>query len=70
MPEVAGGAALLVDPTSVVQISAAMVRIVSDTALRQRLRQKGVARASQFSWANTVLRVHESLARKHGSAKV
>jgi glycosyltransferase involved in cell wall biosynthesis len=62
MPEVAGGAALLVDPTSVEQIAAAMTQIVSDASLRRELREKGLARAAQFSWAITTARVHELLA--------
>jgi glycosyltransferase involved in cell wall biosynthesis len=61
LPEVAGGAALLVDPTSVEQIAEAMKRIVSDTSLRQQLREKGLARAAQFSWASTAARVHDLL---------
>jgi glycosyltransferase involved in cell wall biosynthesis len=62
MPEVAGDAALLVDPTSVEQIAAAMERIVSDTSLRWQLREKGLARAAQFSWAGPRARVQELLA--------
>ena len=62
MPEVAGGAALLVDPTSVEQIASAMEQIVSDISLRQRLRNKGLARAEEFSWASTAARVRELLA--------
>jgi glycosyltransferase involved in cell wall biosynthesis len=62
MPEIAGGAALTVDPTSVAQIADAMKRIVGDTFLRRRLREEGLARAVQFSWASTVARVHEVLA--------
>jgi glycosyltransferase involved in cell wall biosynthesis len=62
MPEVAGDAALLVDPTSVEQIAAAMEQIVSDTSLRRQLREKGLARAAQFSWAGTRARVQELLA--------
>ena len=61
LPEVAGRAALLVDPTSVEQIAEAMKRIVSDTSLRQQLREKGLARAAQFSWDSTTARVHELL---------
>ncbi len=63
LPEVAGDAALLVDPTSVAQIAAAIEQIVSDTSLRWQLREKGLARAAQFSWASTAARVHELLAR-------
>jgi len=59
MPEVAGGAALLVDPTSVEQIARAMEQIVSDTTLRQQLRHKGLTRAAEFSWASTAARVRE-----------
>jgi len=62
MPEVAGDAALLVDPASVDQIARAMERIVSDTSLRRQLREKGLARAARFSWASTVTMVHEVLA--------
>ena len=59
MPEVAGGAALLVDPTSVEQIARAMEQIVSDTTLRQQLRHKGLRRAAEFSWPSTAARVRE-----------
>jgi glycosyltransferase involved in cell wall biosynthesis len=59
MPEVAGDAALLVDPTSVERIARAMERIVSDTTLRHNLRRKGLTRSAEFSWANTVARVHQ-----------
>jgi glycosyltransferase involved in cell wall biosynthesis len=59
MPEVAGGAALLVDPTSVEQIAGAMEQIVRDTTLRQELRRRGLTRAAEFSWANTVTRVRD-----------
>ena len=61
LPETAGDAALLVDPTSVEQISEAMKQVVSDNSLRQRLRKKGLERATQFSWVKTGARVHELL---------
>jgi glycosyltransferase involved in cell wall biosynthesis len=61
MPEVAGGAALLVDPTSVEQIARAMEQIVSDTTLRQQLREKGLSRAAEFSWAEAAARVRRIL---------
>jgi glycosyltransferase involved in cell wall biosynthesis len=62
MPETSGSAALLVDPTSVEQIARAIEQIMSDHSLRQQLREKGMARAAQFSWASTATRVHEILA--------
>jgi glycosyltransferase involved in cell wall biosynthesis len=62
LPEVTGDAALLVDPTSVEQIAAAIGQIVNDASLRQQLREKGLKRAAQFPWARTVGRVHQILA--------
>jgi glycosyltransferase involved in cell wall biosynthesis len=61
MPEVAGGAALLVDPTSVEEIARAMARIVSDSELREQCRAKGLLRAAEFSWVSTAAKVHELL---------
>jgi glycosyltransferase involved in cell wall biosynthesis len=50
LPEVAGDAALLVDPHDATAISSAIERIMTDETLREELRRKGLARASQFSW--------------------
>jgi glycosyltransferase involved in cell wall biosynthesis len=50
MPEVTGGAALLVNPTDVDAIAGALRRIVSDAGLAADLRAKGLARAAQLSW--------------------
>ena len=50
MPEVAGGAAMLVDPLDADQMAAAIVRVLGDEGLRDGLRQQGIARARQFSW--------------------
>lgn len=61
MPEVAGDAAVLVDPTSVDQIARAMEQIVSDDSLRNQLRQKGLTRVARFSWHRTAAKVHEIL---------
>jgi len=61
MPETAGDAAVLVDPTSVEQISHAICEVVSDVSMRAKLRDKGLARAAQFSWTSTSSTVHELL---------
>jgi glycosyltransferase involved in cell wall biosynthesis len=50
LPEVAGDAALLIDPTDVDAIAAAIVRIASDGELRENLKRRGEARARLFSW--------------------
>lgn len=48
--EVAGDAALLVDPASVDAIAAGLVRMLTDTALRGRLVADGRRRAATFTW--------------------
>jgi len=55
MPEVAGDAALLVDPLKEYQIEKAIVRILSDPDLSKTLTEKGLKRAAQFSWQKTAL---------------
>ncbi|MBK7213115.1 MAG: glycosyltransferase family 4 protein [Bacteroidales bacterium] len=53
MPEVAGDAALLVDPFSVESITQALHSIADDPILRQKLVQKGSIQKNQFSWEMT-----------------
>jgi glycosyltransferase involved in cell wall biosynthesis len=53
MPETAGGAGLLVDPSSVEDIAGAMHRIAGDAELRRTLRTRGLERVPLFSWQNT-----------------
>jgi glycosyltransferase involved in cell wall biosynthesis len=48
--EVAGGATLTVDPRSVAEIAGAMQRLISNAELRAPLRERGLKRASAFSW--------------------
>ncbi|MCF6148435.1 MAG: glycosyltransferase family 4 protein [Candidatus Kuenenia sp.] len=48
--EIANDAALLVNPRSEQDITYAMQRLLSDAALRDTLRKKGLARAQNFSW--------------------
>ncbi len=48
--EVAGQAALLVDPSSTEEIGAAIAQVVSDSALRARLSADGLERSRLFDW--------------------
>ena len=59
LPEVAGEAALPVDPRSVGGLAEAMERIANDQHLAKRLSEAGVARASRFSWEETARRTLE-----------
>jgi glycosyltransferase involved in cell wall biosynthesis len=58
LPEVAGGAALLVDPRDPASIAAGLHRAATDQALRADLIAKGLARARQFSWNDAVADIH------------
>ncbi len=53
LPEVAGDAALLVDPTDVDALAAALRRLLADDGLRCDLAARGLARARQFTWEQT-----------------
>jgi len=53
MPEVGGEAALYVDPHDPADIAQKVVQAVEDSALRTALVQKGLARASEFTWRRT-----------------
>ncbi|HEV3470826.1 MAG TPA: glycosyltransferase family 1 protein [Pyrinomonadaceae bacterium] len=51
--EVAGGAARLFDPASKEELTRALLELLEDEAARQRLREAGLRRASEFSWERT-----------------
>jgi glycosyltransferase involved in cell wall biosynthesis len=53
LPEVAGDAAIAVDPRSVRALAEAVARVLGDPSERERLSEAGLARAEQFSWERT-----------------
>jgi glycosyltransferase involved in cell wall biosynthesis len=53
LPEVAGEAAVPVDPRSTAALAGAIERVLRDSALADRLRAAGLARAAAFSWDET-----------------
>lgn len=64
LEEIAGDAALLVDPTDADAIAGAMARILCSPELARELSAKGLERSSLFSWdacAKTTLSILESL---------
>ena len=67
LPEIAGDAALLVDPEDVDEIAKAMLRLSQDEKLRQELIAKGYENVKRFSWekaARETLAVLEEAAAK------
>ena len=64
MPEVAGDAALLVDPLDVEDMAAKMLELAGSDDLRRLCARRGLARAAQFSWEKTAretLAVYETV---------
>jgi glycosyltransferase involved in cell wall biosynthesis len=65
LPEVAEGAALLVDPNNVEGLTSALELVLLDTDLRARLVEQGLARARQYTWrraAEQLLGVYRQVA--------
>jgi glycosyltransferase involved in cell wall biosynthesis len=59
MPEVAGGAALLVNPESTDEIAQAMLQLISQPLLLDQMREQGLIRASEFSWETSARKYWE-----------
>ncbi len=53
LPEVAGDAAILIDPRNVEQLSNELTRMLDDAPLRRALSERGRTRALTFSWDRT-----------------
>jgi glycosyltransferase involved in cell wall biosynthesis len=59
LPEVVGDGAILVDPYSSTSIADGMRRALMDEELREWLRERGSARAREFSWAQSVAAIRQ-----------
>jgi glycosyltransferase involved in cell wall biosynthesis len=69
LPEVAGDAALLINPDDVEELAEAILQIISDSQLRAQLVKKGKDQASLFSWERTAretLQVYTSVCTLKG----
>lgn len=63
IPEVAGDAAVLVDPRSVGEVASGLDRLLSDPSLRRDLARRGRERARRFTWEATAGATVESYRR-------
>jgi alpha-1,3-rhamnosyl/mannosyltransferase len=69
IPEVAGEAAVLVDPLDEDAIGSALERVLDDPALADDLRRRGPERAATYSWQETAratLRVYRHVVGTRG----
>jgi glycosyltransferase involved in cell wall biosynthesis len=67
MPEVAGDAALIIDPFKSEQITEALIQLTSDLPLRNRLIEKGLKQSAKFSWkamVKDVLEIYQQIGIK------
>lgn len=62
LPEIAGQAAVMVDPLDLSQLARALERVLGDSNLRASMREEGLEQAAQFSWERTA---KETLAVYH-----
>jgi len=53
IPEVAGDAAILIDPNDPAQLAEKISQVLADNALAEELRANGLKQASKFSWQKT-----------------
>ena len=59
LPEIAGNAALLVDPKNEMEMAEQMNRLINDTALYDLQRKKGFVNASRFNWTDAAKKTME-----------
>lgn len=57
LPEVVGQAAVLVNPENVFEIMRALHRVLTDPALRERMKERGYQQVRKFSWETSVRRI-------------
>ncbi len=70
LPEVVGNAAVLVNPENVFEIMRALHRVLTDQALRDRMKERGYQQVTRFSWeisVRRVLDVYRQVARDGGT---
>jgi glycosyltransferase involved in cell wall biosynthesis len=63
LPELADGAAVLVDPEDVASIAGGLERLLADVSLREKLGAEGRRRAAAFTWERAAAVTHEVLRR-------
>lgn len=59
LPEIAGGAALLVDPKNEDEMANQIIRLINDATLYETQRSKGFANASRFNWSDAAKKTME-----------
>lgn len=69
MPEIAGDAAILINPYSTQSITDALLRVLTDHRLAESLSERGLKNIERFSWQKTAeltLKIYEDTLEKYG----
>jgi glycosyltransferase involved in cell wall biosynthesis len=66
LPEVAGDAAMMVDPTSVTEISEGLAALLESPERRKTLAERGIERASRYRWSDVAERTIQVYERAVG----
>jgi glycosyltransferase involved in cell wall biosynthesis len=64
MPEIAGDAAMIIDPFKPEQITDALIQIISSQSLKKQLIERGLQQSAKFSWkamAKDVLEIYNQI---------
>jgi glycosyltransferase involved in cell wall biosynthesis len=69
LPEIGGGAAVVVDPLQVSSIADGLERVVGDPAVRAELRERGPRRAAEFDWTTAGRITRQALERAFDSGR-
>jgi len=72
LPEVGGDASRYFDPHDVDDMADVLLQVAADDAVRQQMREAGLARARTFSWARTAREtaaLYEKVIAEHGRAR-
>ena len=57
-PEIVGASGYLVDPEDINGLATATIDIITDKALAQEFKQKGLIQAKRFSWEKSAKKLH------------
>ncbi len=60
MPEIAGGAAVLFDPRNTEKLNQKLRKVLSDEKIKEIITNKGLKRASEFTWEKTAKKTLEA----------
>jgi len=68
LPEVVGDAGIMINPWKNEELSETMYKVLSDSSLQSKMKNRGLERSKLFSWSRTaekVLRVYEEIYEKN-----